>query len=126
MIAEGTLLIDSDGTRIGQVNGLSVLEIGGYMFGKPVRITASTAHGQIGLINIERESNLSGRLHDKGMQIIAGYLRSLFAQDKPLSLAASICFEQSYSGIDGEAPVPAKCMRCSPRSPIRPCARTWP
>ena len=103
MISDGTLLIDTDGTRVGQVNGLSILEIGGYMFGKPVRITASTALGKLGLINIEREANLSGRLHDKGMQIIAGYLRSLFAQDKPLSLAASICFEQSYSGVDGDS-----------------------
>ena len=103
MIAEGTLLIDTEGGRIGQVNGLSVMEIGGYLFGKPVRITASTALGKAGLINIERESNLSGRLHDKGMQIIAGYLRSLFAQDKPLSLAASLCFEQSYMGVDGDS-----------------------
>jgi ATP-dependent Lon protease len=89
--------------RVGQVNGLSVLEIGGYSFGKPVRITASTALGKAGLINIEREANLSGRFHDKGVHIIAGYLRSLFAQDKPLSLAASICFEQSYSGVDGDS-----------------------
>jgi lon-related putative ATP-dependent protease len=103
MIGEGTLLIDTEGSRLGQVNGLSILEIGGYAFGKPVRITASTALGKAGLINIEREANLSGRLHDKGMQIIAGYLRSQFAQDKPLSLAASICFEQSYSGIDGDS-----------------------
>ncbi len=103
MIEEGTLLIDTDGARIGQVNGLSVLEIGGYAFGKPVRITASAALGKAGLINIEREANLSGRLHDKGMQIIAGYLRGKFAQDKPLSLAASICFEQSYAGIDGDS-----------------------
>jgi lon-related putative ATP-dependent protease len=103
MIEEGTLLIDTDGTRVGQVNGLSVLEIGGYAFGKPVRITASAALGKAGLINVERESNLSGRFHDKGMQIIAGYLRAQFAQDKPLSLAASICFEQSYSGIDGDS-----------------------
>jgi lon-related putative ATP-dependent protease len=103
MIEEGTLLIDTDGTRVGQVNGLSVLEIGGYAFGKPVRITASAALGKAGLINVERESNLSGRFHDKGMQIIAGYLRTQFAQDKPLSLAASICFEQSYSGIDGDS-----------------------
>ncbi len=103
MIAEGTLLIDTEGARSGQVNGLSVLEIGGYAFGKPVRITASTALGKIGLINIEREANLSGHLHDKGMQIIAGFLRSQFAQDKPLSLAASICFEQSYSGVDGDS-----------------------
>jgi predicted ATP-dependent protease len=68
-----------------------------------VRITATAAMGKTGLINIERESNLSGRFHDKGMQIIAGYLRSRFAQDKPLSLAASICFEQSYSGVDGDS-----------------------
>jgi predicted ATP-dependent protease len=103
MIQEGTLLVDVDGTRVGQVNGLSVLEIGGYSFGKPVRITATAALGKAGLINIEREANLSGRFHDKGVHIIAGYLRSKFAQDKPLSLAASICFEQSYSGVDGDS-----------------------
>jgi ATP-dependent Lon protease len=103
MIEEGTLLVDVTGTRVGQVNGLSVLEIGGYSFGKPVRITATAALGKTGLINIEREANLSGRFHDKGVHIIAGYLRSRFAQDKPLSLAASICFEQSYSGVDGDS-----------------------
>jgi len=103
MIEQGVILIDTTGSRVGQVNGLSVLEIGGYEFGKPVRITASAALGKAGLINIEREANLSGRLHDKGMQIIAGYLRAKFAQDKPLSLAASICFEQSYSGVDGDS-----------------------
>ncbi len=103
MIQEGTLLVDVSGTRVGQVNGLSVLEIGGYSFGKPVRITATAALGKTGLINIEREANLSGRFHDKGVHIIAGYLRSRFAQDKPLSLAASICFEQSYSGVDGDS-----------------------
>ena len=103
MIEEGTLLVDVSGTRVGQVNGLSVLEIGGYSFGKPVRITATAALGKAGLINVEREANLSGRFHDKGVQIIAGYLRSKFAQDKPLSLAASICFEQSYSGVDGDS-----------------------
>jgi len=103
MIQEGTLLVDVQGTRVGQVNGLSVLEIGGYSFGKPVRITATAALGKTGLINIEREANLSGRFHDKGIHIIAGFLRSQFAQDKPLSLAASICFEQSYSGVDGDS-----------------------
>src|SRR6266581_882434 len=103
MIEEGTLLVDVSGQRVGQVNGLSVLEIGGYAFGKPVRITATAALGKAGLINIEREANLSGRFHDKGIHIIAGYLRSRFAQDKPLSLAASICFEQSYSGVDGDS-----------------------
>jgi ATP-dependent Lon protease len=103
MIEEGTLLVDVSGQRTGQVNGLSVLEIGGYSFGKPVRITASAALGKTGLINIEREANLSGRFHDKGVQIIAGFFRNRFAQDKPLSLAASICFEQSYSGVDGDS-----------------------
>jgi ATP-dependent Lon protease len=103
MIEENTLLVDLAGARTGQVNGLSVLEIGGYSFGKPVRITASVGLGKAGLINIERESNLSGRFHDKGVHIISGYLRSTFAQDKPLSLSASICFEQSYSGVDGDS-----------------------
>jgi ATP-dependent Lon protease len=103
MIEEGTLLMDVAGKRIGQVNGLTVAEIGGYSFGKPIRITASAALGKSGLINIEREARLSGRLHDKGMQIIAGFLRARFAQDKPLSLAASLCFEQSYSGVEGDS-----------------------
>jgi ATP-dependent Lon protease len=103
MIEEGTLLVDVSGQRVGQVNGLSVLEIGGYAFGKPVRITATAALGKTGLINIERESNLSGRFHDKGIHIISGFLRGHFAQNKPLSLAASICFEQSYSGVDGDS-----------------------
>src|ERR1700682_3176547 len=103
MIEEGTLLVDLEGSRVGQLNGLSVLEIGGYSFGKPVRITATAALGKLGVINIERESNLSGRFHDKGVHIISGYLRSRFAQEKPLSLAASICFEQSYSGVDGDS-----------------------
>ncbi|HWF37838.1 MAG TPA: AAA family ATPase [Candidatus Acidoferrales bacterium] len=103
MIEQNLLFIDTTGERIGQVNGLSVMEIGGYAFGKPVRITASVALGKVGLINIERESNLSGRFHDKGMQIIAGYMRRTFAQDKPMSLSASLCFEQSYSGVDGDS-----------------------
>jgi predicted ATP-dependent protease len=103
MMEEGTLLVNLSGSHPGQVNGLSVLEIGGYAFGKPVRITASVGLGKAGLINIERESNLSGRFHDKGVHIITGFLRSSFAQDKPLSLTASICFEQSYSGVDGDS-----------------------
>jgi predicted ATP-dependent protease len=103
MIEEGTLLVDVCGSCVGQVNGLSVLEIGGYSFGKPVRITATAALGKGGVINIEREANLSGRFHDKGVHIISGFLRSKFAQTKPLSLAASICFEQSYSGVDGDS-----------------------
>ena len=103
MIEQKMIFIDTDGGRVGQVNGLSVMEIGGYAFGKPVRITASAAMGKTGIINIERESNLSGRFHDKGVQIISGYLRRTFAQTKPLSLSASVCFEQSYSGVDGDS-----------------------
>ncbi len=103
MIEQNLLFIDTTGERVGQVNGLSVMEIGGYAFGKPVRITAAVALGKVGIINIERESNLSGRFHDKGVQIIAGYMRRTFAQDKPLSLSASLCFEQSYSGVDGDS-----------------------
>src|SRR3977135_2216695 len=97
MTQEGTLLVDVEGTRVGQVNGLSVLEIGGYSFGKPVRITATAALGKAGLINIEREANLSGRFHDKGMHIIAGYLRSKFAQDNARALAARLLFAHRYS-----------------------------
>jgi lon-related putative ATP-dependent protease len=103
MVEQNLLFIDTTGERVGQINGLSVLEIGGYAFGKPVRITSSVALGKAGIINIERESNLSGRFHDKGVQIISGYLRRTFAQDKPLSLSASVCFEQSYSGVDGDS-----------------------
>ena len=103
MIEQNLVFIDTTGGRVGQVNGLSVMEIGGYAFGKPVRITASVALGKTGIINIERESNLSGRFHDKGVQIISGYMRRTFAQDKPLSLSASVCFEQSYSGVDGDS-----------------------
>jgi ATP-dependent Lon protease len=103
MIAEGLTLIDTDGTRTGVVNGLSVFEYGGHFFGKPSRITASVALGKAGLINIEREAGMSGRLHDKGIQIISGYLRGMFAQDKPLSLSASLCFEQSYGGVEGDS-----------------------
>ncbi len=103
LIEKGVLLIDVAGERVGQVNGLSVYDMGSYAFGKPVRITASTAMGRAGIINIEREANLSGRFYDKGVAILSGYLRQKFAQNKPMSLAASVCFEQSYSGIDGDS-----------------------
>src|SRR6202142_4402628 len=103
MVEQNLLFIDTTGARVGQVNGLSVLEIGGYAFGKPVRITAAVAIGKIGIINVERESNLSGRFHDKGVQIIPGFLRPPLAKEKPLSLSASVCFEQSDSGVDGDS-----------------------
>lgn len=96
--ANGTILVDIDGKKVGQVNGLSVMEIGGYAFGRPSRVTASVGMGQAGIINIERESHLSGSIHDKGVLILAGYLRNRFGQKQPLALSASLCFEQSYGG----------------------------
>jgi len=103
LIANGTILIDIEGRKVGQVNGLSVLEIGGYRFGRPSRVTTSVAMGQAGIINIERESRLSGSIHDKGVLILSGYLRNRYGQDKPLALSASLCFEQSYSGVEGDS-----------------------
>ncbi|MDM7915904.1 MAG: Lon protease family protein [Candidatus Eisenbacteria bacterium] len=103
MILDGTLLIDSEGAKVGQVNGLSVFDVGDYAFGRPTRITARTSVGRAGLINIEREADLSGRTHNKGVLILEGVLRKLFAQDKPLAMNASLAFEQSYSGVDGDS-----------------------
>jgi predicted ATP-dependent protease len=103
MITNGTILVDIHGEKIGQVNGLSVMEIGGYAFGRPSRVTASVAMGQAGIVNIERESHLSGSIHDKGVLILAGYLRNRFGQNQPLALSASLCFEQSYGGVEGDS-----------------------
>jgi ATP-dependent Lon protease len=103
MITQGTVLMDIDGSKVGQVNGLAVLQIGEHSFGRPSRVTASVAMGQAGIVNIERESRLSGAIHDKGLLILSGYLRNRYGQDKPLTLSASLCFEQSYSGIDGDS-----------------------
>jgi len=103
MIDRGTLMIDVDGEVVGQVNGLAVYNLGDYMFGKPSRITASTAMGRSGIINIEREADLSGNTHNKGVLILSGYFRKKYAQDKPLTISASLAFEQSYSGVDGDS-----------------------
>ncbi len=103
MIIDGSILIDTDGAVVGQVNGLSVYQLGEYEFGRPSRITAKTAFGKAGIINIEREASLSGPTHNKGVLILGGYLRATYAQDKPLELSASIAFEQSYSGVDGDS-----------------------
>jgi len=103
LITNGTILVDIAGKKVGQVNGLSVMEIGGYAFGRPTRVTASAGMGQAGIINIERESHLSGSIHDKGVLILAGYLRNRFGQHHPLALSASLCFEQSYSGVEGDS-----------------------
>lgn len=103
MIEDGLLMIDTEGSVVGQVNGLSVYDLGDYSFGKPARITANTSMGRAGIINIEREAELSGKTHDKGVLILTGYLREKYAQNKPLTMSASICFEQSYSGVDGDS-----------------------
>jgi ATP-dependent Lon protease len=103
MIEQGSILIDTDGSVVGQVNGLSVYDTGGYAFGRPTRITAKTSMGRAGIINIEREADLSGPSHNKGVLILAGYLRGKYAQNKPLVLSASVAFEQSYSGVDGDS-----------------------
>jgi len=103
MILTGKLLIDTAGSRIGQVNGLSVVELGNFAFGQPSRITAVTFMGKEGVIAIERETEMSGSLHSKGVLTLAGYLGMKFAQDKPLSLTAQITFEQNYGGIEGDS-----------------------
>lgn len=103
MIDRGSIMIDTDGARVGQINGLAVYSMGDMMFGKPSRITAATSMGKAGIINIEREADLSGSSHNKGVLILGGYLRKMFAQDKPLAVSASIAFEQSYSGVDGDS-----------------------
>ncbi len=102
-IREGTLLIDTTGRKVGTVNGLAVLERGFYSFGTPLRITVAVSPGKEGLINIERESGLSGELHDKGVFLLEGFLRYRFARRQPLSLTASIAVEQSYYEIDGDS-----------------------
>ncbi len=103
MIKEGTILIDTDGERIGTVNGLAVYESGPFAFGKPTRITASVALGTGNIINVERESGLSGNTHNKGVLIISGYFREKFGKRIPLSFTASLVFEQGYGMIDGDS-----------------------
>ena len=103
MISRGTIMIDVEGSVVGQLNGLSVHSLGDISFGRPSRITAKTFLGRGGVINIERESQMSGPIHNKGVMILSGYLGSKYAQDAPLSLSASICFEQSYEGIEGDS-----------------------
>jgi lon-related putative ATP-dependent protease len=103
MIARGTLIVDTSGSVVGQVNGLAVLDFGDLSFGRPSRITARTFLGQRGVTSIDRESQLSGKIHDKGVLTLSGYLGSKYAHDKPLSLSASISFEQGYDSVDGDS-----------------------
>lgn len=103
MMAEGTILIDTDGAVVGQINGIAVLSLGDISFGKPSRITARAYLGRRGIINIERETRLSGSIHDKGVLILSGYLGGKFAARVPLALSASIAFEQGYEEVDGDS-----------------------
>jgi len=102
-IAEGDVLVSLDGAKVGQINGLTVVDLGDHRFGVPVRVTARTYAGEDGLINIEREVEMSGPIHDKGVLILHSYLSALFARNAPLALNGSIVFEQEYRGIEGDS-----------------------
>jgi len=102
-IARGTILIDADGARAGQINALSVLQIGQSRFGRPSRVTARVRVGTGKVVDIERETDLGGPLHSKGVMILSGYLAGQYAADMPMSLWASLVFEQSYGGVDGDS-----------------------
>jgi lon-related putative ATP-dependent protease len=103
LVVQGTLLMDTTGMRVGQINGLSVISVGDYTFGRPSRITASVGPGRGDIIDIEREVALGGPLHSKGVLIASGYLTETYAHDQPLTLAAKLVFEQSYEGVEGDS-----------------------
>jgi len=103
MIEEETILIDTKGMVVGQVNGISILQLGDYSFGKPSRITARTFVGSKGILSIDRETELGGPIHNKGSMILAGYLGGRYAEDVPLAFSASITFEQLYEGVEGDS-----------------------
>ncbi|MEW6243174.1 MAG: ATP-binding protein [Bacillota bacterium] len=103
LIQRGTISLDVKGKAVGQVNGLSVYDLGDYVFGKPTRITARSFVGRGGIINIEREAEMSGRIYNKGVMILSGYVGQQYAQDKPLALSASICMEQVYEDVEGDS-----------------------
>src|SRR3972149_286067 len=103
LITEGTLLVDAAGAAVGQVNGIAVIPLGEYHFGKPSRITARTFLGRGGIIDIEREARMGGRIHSKGVLILSGYLGGRYAEDVPLALSASIAFEQLYEEVEGDS-----------------------
>ncbi len=107
-ILENNILIDTEGERIGQINGLTILNTGLIQFGKPARITATISAGSSGIINIEREVEMSGAIHNKAVLILSGFLRERFAKEKSLALTASIAFEQNYGGIDGDSATAAE------------------
>lgn len=103
MVVEGTIIIDTEGEKVGQVNSLAVLDMGDYRFGKPSRITARTYAGKAGIINIERETKMSGKIHEKAILIITHYIGGTYARKKPISFSASITFEQLYDMVEGDS-----------------------
>ena len=103
MMLEDTLIVNTSGTATGQVNGLAVLDVGDYSFGKPSRITAKTYTGRAGVVNLERETKMSGKIHEKAILIIISYLGSKYAVKRPISLSASIAFEQLYEMVEGDS-----------------------
>lgn len=102
-IKDDVVLIDTKGEKVGQINGLAVYSFGDYSFGLPARITAETFAGKNGVVSIDREVKMSGPIHDKGVKILSGYFHAKYGKDKPISFSASICFEQSYNGIEGDS-----------------------
>jgi predicted ATP-dependent protease len=102
-VDRGTLMIDTRGRRVGQVNGLVVYQLGDHQFGMPSRVTANVHLGSAGVVNIERRADLSGSIHTKGVEILSGLLGERFCQDRPLSLSATLTFEQSYGGVEGDS-----------------------
>ena len=103
MITEGTIMVDTSGAVVGQINGLSVMTLGDHTFGRPSRVTSRVYLGRAGMVNIEREAKLSGPIHDKGVLILTGYLGGRYAAERPLSFSATVCFEQSYDGVEGDS-----------------------
>ena len=103
LVTEGSVLLEVTGEVVGQVNGLAVYDLGDYSFGRPTRITGQIFAGREGVINIEREAAMSGRTHDKGVLILSGYLGVRYGQERPLTLSASLAFEQNYEGVDGDS-----------------------
>ncbi|MCM8785897.1 MAG: AAA family ATPase [Candidatus Omnitrophica bacterium] len=103
LIKEGTIMVDTDGEKVGQINGLSVISLGDYSFGKPSKITCNIYMGKGGVVNIDREVKLAGRIHNKGFLILNNYINEKYGQNQPISFSASICFEQLYEEIEGDS-----------------------
>lgn len=103
LITDGVIMVDTGGSEVGQLNGLSVMTLGDHTFGRPSRVTSRVYLGRAGMVNIEREAKLSGPIHDKGVLILIGYLGGRYATERPLSFSATVCFEQSYDGVEGDS-----------------------